>query len=319
MRLHEMQNVLDQTIKDLQPKISDVRLADNVLGVQFTSLGAYRRAAEKVSQLPPLRASAETVLGQAPLSNDIRDQISIQTPTAQPIVAMMNMLHLEATLLLSLINATVTKETETSIAILLPDTNDISQLGELVAMVAEYFKQFEGLPVGDDDERVETIELSGFDVGSSWLMVNAIKPVVAKLIGLAWRFSLAVFVDRRRRLAEAAMVEAAAADSADVAKHNRALRKTFRRKMAERLRDAGAKKANNEEINRLAAVIEKGEKLLTRRIALMASTKAPDEIRMAFPPPELPPKSDLEKLLPEVEDMANKLLTIGGDDDDGEV
>jgi len=44
------------------------------------------------------------------------------------------------------------------------------------------------------------------------------------------------------------------------------------------------------------------------------SLTAPQETKDAFPPPELPAKSDLEKLLPEATDLAIKLLTSGEED-----
>ncbi len=283
MRLRDIQTLLSIHEDTLRPSTVGESALDNNAAVRFVRLDEYRHAVKALAVVPALTRFAQAVVDQ-PLVRDIRDEVTVPLGVAKPFLDAMNMLANAASLLKLLLDSTVESETETSIAIELPDTTDLRDLHTLVGEVAEFVAGFTGLPVGDGDDRVDAIELRGFDVGSSWLAMKAASVPIVRLIGLVFRAVVTLRDWMATKDAETKLLAASAEDTQSAVALTKKLRLKLARELAGSVAKEGASKSTPEELNRIAALIASGERLVERRVRLLPSRRAPTDVRRAFPP-----------------------------------
>ena len=297
MRLRDIQTLLSIHEETLRPSTVGESALDNNAAVRFVRLDEYRHAVKALAVVPALTRFAQAVVDQ-PLVRDIRDEVTVPLGVAKPFLDAMNMLANAASLLKLLLDSTVESETETSIAIELPDTTDLRDLHTLVGEVAEFVAGFTGLPVGDGDDRVDAIELRGFDVGSSWLAMKAASVPIVRLIGLVFRAVVSLRDWMATKDAETKLLAASAEDTQSAVALTKKLRLKLARELAGSVAKEGASKSTPEELNRIAALIASGERLVERRVRLLPSRKAPTDVRRAFPPKPV--------------DRTDTMMTVGG-------
>lgn len=196
----------------------------------------------------------------------------------------MNVLSNQAGMLKQLLHATVKPESETTLAIELPETADFEELQEVIADIGAFLASMTGLPVGEGDERMQPPVLDDFDVGSKWLLVKASSVAALRFIGFLLRGIFFLADWGRQKQAEANLLAEFADDTKSATELNKKLRLKLAREIAGSIKEKAAPKATNEEINRIAALLTEGEKLVERRVQLLPSLKAPPETRKAFPP-----------------------------------
>ena len=98
-------------------------------------------------------------------------------------------------------------------AIELTNAHDFDDVQSLVADVGKFLRAFTGLPVGDEDERIETIELLDFDVGSKWLLVKTSGIAALRFLGTVFRAIVYLLDWGRQKTLETKLLESAAEDT----------------------------------------------------------------------------------------------------------
>jgi hypothetical protein len=283
---------------------------------RFSNLNQLRAQAERLTEIDAVKAQAVALLHQ-PFMADGRQQFLVPRAEADAFLSVVAALNSQVALVRSIIDQTVPQESPTTIAVGFPKVNTLSEMAQMAKFVEGYFERFVGLPIGDGDDRVGHVALEGVDTGSIWTLIEAHRPEVVTLVGLAMRYAYDMLKWKRTRAAEASLIEISVAEAADIHKHNKSLRRGIRRRYAEQMRDVVAKKATTEEIARMASIVERGERVIARHVQIVPSLMAAHEVRIAFPSLTKPKVSPHELQLPEVpEEPEHKQLGEGAAPDE---
>jgi hypothetical protein len=300
MRLHEIQDTLIQYERGLQVAMDQGPTLDGRPAFSIKNLNSLRASLTHLRKVPPLEPVV-TPMFQLAIVKDGRDEVLIPQNHEDTLrfTGSVHELVQQVSMLKALLESVTPPESETAMAVEIP-TSNLAEVAKIISMLDAFFAEFIGLPVGDEDERFEAVELEGFDVGSTWLVLKTKSAAALKLVGWLVRGALSLADWARARAAEAKILEAVADDTVDAAKYAKTLRRHMARKVAEWVAGKAASKATSEEIGRLAVLLDRAEEVLDSRVRIVPSLRAAPAAREAFPPPEPPISEGAPRLAEEV-------------------
>lgn len=285
MRLRDTFTLLQNNLVPLGIRATATKAQDGRAATQYHGLDALRHALQAVEPIPAMTHRVQNVLTHAFMQSG-RDVMTIPNDELGNWPTLLEAVNKQATLLVEVLQATVSEEKETTLAIELPETTDVGSLAEYVVDLAKFFEKFSGLPVGEGDQRIGSVALSGFDVGSQWLILDPGTVEALALIGWVVRCAMHLIDWGISKAGEIQLLKSMGEDTKSAVEMNQKLRVLYARRLAERTKEKTRSKADNEELNRIANMITECSDLLDRRFAFYPSRKALPAARDAFPPRE---------------------------------
>ena len=311
MRLREIQDLLHKWVPHLNPLGEGKSTIDRNAANEVKNLHRYREALTALNNIDALKKNIAPALSM-PFLSDSRDTFIIPQGVLNEYVPTIHNVINDATMLMQAIDQVVTEQNATTVAVELPEGGGLTEISEVTPEIAEFFKGMVGLPVGSGDERIAEPTFEGVDVGSIYYLFDLHNIDTVIFLGWMLRAIEALWTFTSRRIAEDRMLDVAVEDTKAIKDHLKKLRTAYARKLAEDVSTNAAKNAKNEDLNRIAALIMKNEKLLDERVRMIPSLKAPASVFKAFPPKD-PVRGEFDLVLPAAE--RRRLLGSGEDDE----
>ena len=124
----------------------------------------------ELAKIPVLRPHTNAVIA-LPFFADIRDVVVVPMPAVGALAGPLHNLQVEAARLRGLVDSLVTLESDTALAVGLPNAESVEEIFHALGMSYTFLAWFKDIPVGASETLFGTPRFGGLDVGSNWFTV----------------------------------------------------------------------------------------------------------------------------------------------------
>jgi hypothetical protein len=311
MRLREMLTRVQayKTLPTLNTNAAPI--PSGAAGLQIGNLNAYAASLRTIVGVPPLTDNVRKLLEHSFLTTFLPiDTVHVpQDQGTAQFIELTKLVETQRAWVERTLEAIAATEDPTTLAVYLPHVENAESLADEITAVGKYLENFVGFHFGETDDTIGEVKLTGFDVGSEWLVFLAHATEALTFIGLVVRAGMRLIDWGIAKAAELKALQAEQADTQNALEHAKTLRRLEARKFAQEIVNKTNSKADNEEVSRLRVVIDKTSEMIERRYKFQATRKALPATLEAFPSDEL--QEATAKVLTEGGTVALKLLGVG--------
>ena len=269
-----------------------VGLTNNASGQVVRNIFARRRALRALQEVPALRDLAAHVLAH-PVFKEPDDEAHVKQDSFNDLWTRLGRLELAMQLLETSIACAIPDEHPRTIAVEVTELKTMKEMATLFTELDVIIEQITSVSLIPDEDAKRALSegikepvIQTFDAGSSWIEIVIPTVTAFSVLGASIRAAVDIAREVIRMSAEYRDLRVLGLREDEIQSRvdfNKKVRAAMARKAAEKLADGTWTRKDNEDVNRLAGVLQKETKLIMSGVRFSPGFKTDAAIRKSFP------------------------------------